>query len=139
MFRCLLTVSIFPLCVILAAEPVHPVLLTHKVVYVMRQQYPPDHHNTGTDFSVGECSARNVRLGSAIRTVAFADGGKTTTLMDLPQGLIRDLEVSYDGMRLLFAMRRTGAENFHIFEMGADGSGLRQLTFQADAADMDPA
>ncbi|NLC80006.1 MAG: hypothetical protein GX748_02355, partial [Lentisphaerae bacterium] len=40
--------------------------------------------------------------------------------------------------RLLFAMRRGPKENFHIFEMGTDGSRLKQLTFQEDAADMDP-
>jgi hypothetical protein len=139
MLRCLLTFAVFSCCIVLAAEPVHPLLLSNKVVYVMRQQYPKDHHNTGTDFAVGECSARNVRLGAAIRTVDFAGGGKAMTLLAMPQGLIRDLEVSHDGTRLLFAMRRGKDENFHLFEMGADGSGLRQLTFRADAADMDPA
>ena len=105
----------------------------------MRQQYPRDHHNTGTDYALGEVSAGNVRLGAALRTVDFADGGKTATLLDMPQGLIRDLEVSYDGARLLFALRRSREENFHIFEMNADGTGLKQLTFLPDAADMDPA
>jgi hypothetical protein len=123
----------------LVAAPLPEVLLSNKVVYVTRQQYAPDHHNTGTDFTVGECSAKNIRLGAAVRTVDFADGGKMATLLDLPQGLIRDLEVSYDGARLLFAMRRKANENFHLFEMSEEGSGLRQLTFQADAADMDPA
>jgi len=139
MFRRLLTFSICPLCFALAAAPLHPVLLRHKVVYVMRQQYAPDHHNTGTDYTLGEVSAGRVRLGAVLRTIDFGAGGKTATLLEMPQGLIRDLEVSYDGTRLLFAMRRTKDENFHIFELGADGSGLRQLTFQADAADMDPA
>ena len=122
-----------------AAEPVLPALRQHKVVYVMRQQYAPDHHNTGTDFELGEVSAGNARMGSAIRTVDFADGGKTATLLDMPEGLIRDLEVSYDGTRLLFALRRSRSENSHLFEMNADGSGLRQLTSLAGAADMDPA
>ena len=139
MFRRLLTFSICPLCFALAAAPLHPVLLRHKVVYVMRQQYAPDHHNTGTDYTLGEVSAGRVRLGAVLRTIDFGAGGKTATLLEMPQGLIRDLEVSYDGTRLLFAMRRSGAENFHLFEMNADGSGLRQLTFRADAADMDPA
>ena len=139
MFRCVLTLSILPLCIAAAAGPIHPVLRQHKVVYVVRQQYAPDHHNTGTDFEVGEVSAKNTRMGAAIRTVDFADNQKTATLLDQPQGLIRDLEVSCDGTRLLFAMRRKQDENFHIFEMCADGSRLRQLTVWADAADMDPA
>jgi hypothetical protein len=30
------------------------------------------------------------------------------------------LEVSYDGARLLFAMRQSKDENFHIYEMRAE-------------------
>ena len=122
-----------------AVEPLHPVLQQHKVAYVMRQQYAPDHHSTGTDFAVGECSASRARWGAAIRTVDFAESGKVRTLLDLPQGLIRDLELSYDGNHMLFAMRRNQNENFHIFEMGIDGNGLKQITFLPDAADFDPA
>ena len=143
MFRKLFKVALLGLIATIvratvADVPLPEVLLAHKVAYVMRQQYARDHHNTGTDFSVGECSAKNVRLGAAIRTIDFADNGKTATRLDVPDGLIRDLEVSYDGTRLLFAMRRGPKENFHIFEMGTDGSRLKQLTFQEDAADMDP-
>lgn len=127
------------LCWSVAAASLPPILVSNKVVYVVRQQYPRDHHNTGTDFAVGEVSAGKIRLGAAIRTVDFAEGGKTATLLEMPAGLIRDLEVSYDGTHLLFAMRREGKEDFHIFEMAADGSGLKQLTFLAGAADMDPA
>jgi len=123
----------------IAADELHPLLQKHKVAYVMRPQYVRDHHNTGTDFAVGECSANRVHLGAAIRTVDFSQGGKTRTLLDLPQGLIRDLEVSYDGTRLLFAMRRNQADNFHIYEMGTDGAGLKQLTFLPEVADFDPA
>ena len=120
------------------AAPLPEVVRRHLIAYVTRQQYAPDHHNTGTDFTVGEVSHRNLRQGAAIRTVDFARNGLTATLLEAPQGLIRDLEVSHDGTRLLFAMRRNAAENFRIFEMHADGSGLRQLTDRADAADMDP-
>jgi hypothetical protein len=122
-----------------ASAPLPEMLLSSKVVYVTRQQYAPDHHNTGTDYALSEVSAGSVRLGAAIRTVDFADNCKIATLLDMPQGLIRDLEVSYDGARLLFALRRNREENFHLFEMNADGSGLKQLTFLPDAADMDPA
>jgi len=45
------------------------------------------------------------------------------------KGYVGDLEVSYDGKRLLFC-RRGGDDDpwWHICEMNADGSGLRQLT-----------
>lgn len=39
-----------------------------------------------------------------------------------------DPEVSYDGKRILFAAQRTVADRWQIFEMNADGSGVRQIT-----------
>ena len=51
---------------------------------------------------------------------------------------VQGLEVSYDGRRLLFARcdddRRTG---FHVCEINADGTGLRQLT-DGNCNDVDP-
>jgi len=104
------------------------------IVYVARWQYAQDHHNTGTDFAAGDVSCHNVRPGAAIRRL---DGTNVTTLLDCPQGVIRDLEVSWDARKLLFSMRRTPPENFSIWEMDADGSGLKQLTDGA-GADIDP-
>ena len=104
------------------------------IVYVARRQYAQDHHNTGTDFTVGDVSCRNVRPGAAIRRL---DGTNVTTLLDCPLGVVRDVEVSWDARRLLFAMRRTAAENFAVWEMDADGGNLRRLTDGA-GADIDP-
>ena len=109
-----------------------------KIVYVMRQQYTRDHHNTGTDFTVGEVSAGRVRCGAAIKVVDLADNCKVTTLLDQPAGVIRDLELSYDASTLLFAMRRNKEENFHIYRIGVDGGGLKKLTSGNGSADMDP-
>ncbi|MBI5385577.1 MAG: discoidin domain-containing protein [Verrucomicrobia bacterium] len=50
------------------------------------------------------------------------------TLLDDPQGGIRDPQVHYDGRKILFAYRQGGTENFHLYEINCDGSGLRQLT-----------
>jgi len=56
----------------------------------------------------------------------------------LPQGSYQHLDVSYDGRRAIFAYcavpksppnRETCPDRFyHLYEVGADGSGLRQLT-----------
>src|SRR5262249_42134310 len=35
---------------------------------------------------------------------------------------------SFDGKKVLFAMRRDGEDWFHLYEANVDGSGLRQLT-----------
>jgi hypothetical protein len=42
-----------------------------------------------------------------------------------------DPEVSFDGQRILFAARRAASDRWNIFEMKADGSGIRQVTREA--------
>ena len=48
--------------------------------------------------------------------------------MDDPEGAIRDPQVHYDGGKILFSYRPGGTENYHLYEIGIDGSGLRRLT-----------
>jgi len=55
--------------------------------------------------------------------------GKATPLTDFKDGWVADCEVSADGTRVLFA-RRGGESDpwWHVWEINADGTGLRQLT-----------
>jgi hypothetical protein len=55
--------------------------------------------------------------------------GQVTQLTHFSDGFVADLQVSYDGRKALFA-RRGGPDDpwWHLFEMHADGSQLRQLT-----------
>ena len=39
-----------------------------------------------------------------------------------------DPDVSFDGKRLLLAGKKTAQDNWNIYEIGVDGSGLRQIT-----------
>ncbi len=39
-----------------------------------------------------------------------------------------DPEVSFDGQRILFAGKKTATDSWNIYEIGLDGSGLRQIT-----------
>lgn len=54
--------------------------------------------------------------------------GELTTLLDDPKGGVRDPQVHYDGKKIVFAYRRGGERQYHLFEINADGSGLKQLT-----------
>ena len=68
----------------------------------------------------------------------YGDGGKLyrlnlktgnlTCLLDDPRGAVRDPQVHYDGKKILFSYRKGGSPYYHLYEVGADGSGLRQLT-----------
>jgi len=54
--------------------------------------------------------------------------GQIKVLLEDPKGGIRDPQVHYDGRKILFAYRKGGQHVFHLYEINADGSGLRQLT-----------
>ncbi|MGF1453240.1 MAG: hypothetical protein ACFB21_14330 [Opitutales bacterium] len=56
------------------------------------------------------------------------DGLAETTLLNDPGGSYRDPCVSFDGQRILFSHRPGGQYHSHLYEVTADGSGLRQLT-----------
>lgn len=64
--------------------------------------------------------------------------GTLKNLTLLANGEVQGPEVSFDGTRILFAMRRDrNRDGFHIFEIRTDGTGLRQLT-DGNCNDVDP-
>ncbi|MEI7902641.1 MAG: hypothetical protein WCK89_20515 [bacterium] len=63
--------------------------------------------------------------------------GTLRLLIDDPGGTVRDPCVSYDAQTILFAYRKSGTPQFHLYEIGADGKGLRQLT-AGDYDDIEP-
>ncbi len=75
--------------------------------------------------------------GNLFSLIPAAPDGKLTNLTNLENGDVADPEISYDGLRVLFSMRRDGRDHWHIYEMNIDGSNLTQLTF-GDADDFDP-
>ena len=115
----------------------NPLLSGRPILFVVRHQYKPDHHNTATMFQTGEINTASFSGGGSVKTIDLTVGeGKT--LLDLPEGVARDLEVGFDGRKILFSMRRNRQDDYHLYEMQADGSGLRQLTFGSGVSDVDP-
>jgi len=53
---------------------------------------------------------------------------EVTKLLEDPLGGIRDPQVHYDARKILFSYRKGGTENYHLYEINVDGSGLKQLT-----------
>ena len=54
--------------------------------------------------------------------------GKVTLLVDDPEGTIRDPAVHYDAKRIVFSWRKSGMDQFHLYEVDVDGTGIKQLT-----------
>ncbi len=62
--------------------------------------------------------------------------GTVRNLIDDPQGVIRDPDVSYDGKRILFAWKKSDREDdYHIYEMEVESGKIRQLTSGLGFAD----
>lgn len=121
----------------------HPELTRAPILFVTRPQYPRDHHNTATIFQTGEINTQKFPKGSALKVADFsklnADGQpEVKTLLECPDGIVRDPDVSFDGKKILVSMRKSIEDDYHVYELNADGSGLRQITFGSGVSDIDP-
>lgn len=108
-----------------------------QILFVEREQYAPDHHNTATMFQVGEINESSFTPGAALR-VFDVNTQEVRTLIELKDGVLRDPEVSFDGKKIIFSMRKDKKDFYHLYEMNADGTSLRQLTFDEGISDIDP-
>ena len=78
------------------------------------------------------------RSGSRLMVLdGLRPDGKTRVLLPPETGYIMRMDLSYDAKRVVFGMKPANERSFHLYEVGADGTGLRQLT-NSDYDDMDP-
>lgn len=119
-------------------------LADKSIVCVLRAQYPVDHHNTANIFQRGEINQNSwhklAKGGSRLFKIDFDAKGNPsqTILLELPKGIIRDLEASYDASRILFSMRKSFEDSYHIYEMDLKSRKIKQLTRLAEVSDIDP-
>jgi len=118
----------------------NPLVSGQPILYVTRRQYRPDHHNTETMFQTAECNTGSYEPGGPLKTVNFGRTGEVCTLVDPgPTGLARDPEISWDGSKIIFSMRKSIKDDYHIYEVNTDGSNLHPLTSAEGVFDIDPA
>ncbi len=55
-------------------------------------------------------------------------GQSAKTIFDDPDGCIYDMNLSFDARTLFFSYQREEEAHWHIWRIGVDGSGLKQLT-----------
>ena len=120
-----------------------PLIKEQPILFVARLQYKSDHHNTATMFQTSEINTGSFTGGSALRVADFSaaaesDSPEITTILECPNGVIRDPDVSFDGTKILFSMRNDVQDDYHIYEINADGTGLTQLTSGLGLSDIDP-
>ncbi len=119
-----------------------PAAVTNQpILFVVRNQYQTDHHNTHTMFpsAANELNTGYYEGGnSALKIFDPATGGVTTLLSAGADGVVRDPDVHFSGTKVLFAWRKALSGSYDIYEINTDGSGLRQLTARPDVDDIDP-
>ena len=121
------------------ADPAPAGGLSDPILFVARNQYIKDHHNTATFYPscTNEYNTGYYTPGAALKVFDPATG-TVTTLLETSTGVIRDPDVHFSGGKIVFSMRQDIDDSYHIYEINADGSGLKQLTFIQDADDLDP-
>jgi hypothetical protein len=98
---------------------------TVKIVYVKRTATAQDLlHFTGFE-------------GGAELRVVGADGNGDTAIGNCGLGDVRAPDVKNDGRTIVFAGQKDGGDKLHLWTVGIDGSGCKQLT-TGDAHDFDP-
>ncbi len=109
---------------------------TPKIVFTKHYNLGGSHYA----YTEGQSDAQAERHfvpGAALCVLEMdGDNVKVSTLIDDPDGVIRDPSVSYDGKRILFAWKKSDREDdFHLYEMEVATGKIRQLTFGLGFAD----
>jgi len=100
----------------------NPLMDFDRLLFVKRYTYQSSHYYT--DFIDG-CD----NPGGNLCTFDLNDGTVTDLLPSMSGGIFGRYDVSFDGTRIVFDWKESMEKGFRIFEVGVDGTGLRQLTF----------
>jgi hypothetical protein len=97
------------------------------IVFACRQEGKDGHWYANFGYYAGDEQRKAYRaLGRLCKLNVRT--GKLTTLLDDPQGSVRDPQVHYDARKIVFSYRKGGTDSFHLYEINVDGTSLRQLT-----------
>ena len=121
----------------IAAE-LPPLVEEYPILFTTRRQYQRDHHNTATLFQKGEINERKYDPPGRIKILNPKTGDVRTLVDGGPASIARDPELSWDGTKVIFSMRKSIDDDYHIYEINIDGTGLKQLTSLKGVSDIDP-
>ncbi|MBO7655374.1 MAG: hypothetical protein J6U40_10685, partial [Kiritimatiellae bacterium] len=109
-----------------------------KWVYARHYVMGGSHYAYTECLSDAQAERVYVKCGSSLCLVEATPEGlwNETVLFETKEGCIRDVDVSPDGTRLLFAYRtHDRKDDFHLYEMDLATRKMTQLTFGAGIAD----
>lgn len=110
----------------------------NKILFIKRIPVRPSFYAYTEGQSDGQ-TERHYHPGSALCMLDMSSGEPVvTTLIDSPNGVIRDIDVSYDADKALFAWKKgkdIGDDDYHLYEMDLKTHDIRQLTDGKGVAD----
>jgi hypothetical protein len=109
------------------AGPAGPLPGLEEIVFAVRQPGVGSHWYENFGYYAQDEHAKVYRAMGKLCRLNLRTG-KLMVLLDDPKGSVRDPQVHYDGRRILFSYRPGGSDYFHLYEITADGTGLRELT-----------
>ncbi len=122
----------------------NPLLSDQPILFVTRPQYRSHYHAIDTLFHTNEFNpdrgiqhADLFQGGGALKKIDLKNG-EVKTLVEIPEGIVRDPDIHFDGQRIVCAVRHHKGEDYKIYEIDTDGGGLRQLTKAEGVCDFDP-
>jgi Hydrazine synthase alpha subunit middle domain/WD40-like Beta Propeller Repeat len=101
------------------------------------QQVPTTDALVFVKTTASETLNRTWAPGNLFKLSPISPDGVVTPITNFVGAAISDPAVSFDGKKILFSMRQSGATWRNIWEINADGTGLRQVT-SGGGDDFDP-
>jgi len=101
-----------------------------EIVFVKRKPYSSNHYYT--DINNGTSPDRFLpNNGVYVYNLRTKRERAVVTAADLPggKGFVGKISLSFDAQKVLFDFRETPGSGFRVWEVGIDGSGLRQVSF----------
>ena len=99
-----------------------PLVDFQRLVFVKRRNFG------GHDGFFGYTSYLKPSPASLCVLESVRSGGPVRTLLHTDRGCVRDPDVAFDGRRVVFAYAKDESDSYHLYEIGSDGTELRQLT-----------
>ena len=100
----------------------NPLFDFDQLVFVKRYTYSSNHYYT-------EYINSAWTPGGNLCVLSLRDGSVRELCPSLKGGVFERFDLSFDAKRIVFAWKGAHQEGYRLYEVNADGSGLRQLTF----------
>lgn len=98
-----------------------------EIVFALRQPGWDGHWYANFGYYAGNPDRKAYRAMGRLVKYNIRTRKRTMLLRD-DEGSVRDPQVHYDGKKIIFSYRKGDSENFNLYEIKTDGTGLKQIT-----------